>query len=1049
MLQGLMKTTVTAALVAAGALAAHSETGTEPLYSWQQPHATVLPSGRLEWAPRPFVFEKGESVRYIDFETGDDSKDGKTQQTAWKRHPGDANATGEAKACKGIQTYIFKGGVVYRGALTVPESGAPENPIRLTRDPAWGKGDATFNGSMPINGGWKKATAEDAPGVPKPELVWYQDIGQKKAASLWQVEGSNVTRMHIARWPNYDGSDPDDPVKGWPFWTAYDIKTGRFTAPELKGLGDTNHFDGATIWSEGVHLMASAAFLGTPLPGSYDPVEGSVLVPGRAGNREMDQRTPKWSSIHVMFENTPRLLDAPGEFYYDAKGPKAGRLYLIPAGGVDPNRVRYELAQTGSFIRINDQHDVVISGLEFRHNDPEVPSNYGGPCVSILGNCSNITVKNCAFYYVSGAVSASFSGHHPEGHSGNVLDNIIVSDNDIQHVEKSGAIYLYGVESRGPGRDQLKHVEVMRNRLFDTGFRHGTVPWGSLPAIHVRWPETCEIAGNIVDRSLGNGIITFGGKGNGAGGTVPLTRFLVHHNQLDNTMLGCNDYGGLEHFQGGPAYLYNNNVYNAIGNRNTKREIGYNIYLDGGFKCYLFNNVAAGKIKPDQPDYYNHAGYFMVAGYLNQFFNNTLYHFIDDIKGNSGNRCNILGNVLLDCKNSFIFQNHPGDVSMEGGNDTGESGRIGIPTMAYASNVFFGKPKEFASVAGISKKGNYDGAPIVSSSTIEELRQKLLSEKCRLATVGWHVTEPPLINPAGKDYRPATNSAVKERGVKYFVPWALARTVGEWNFFKSTANPGTVLGDGFYMTDEYGLRDMYYFMPRQDLTVSACSPDNYVTGPLEDWTEGALAFDGKERVATLTHAEMTKSMDYPAGKGKTTYDGSKRETVNMGTNSFLVEVFFKVDTAKGVLASKLADSGYQVSIGPAGAVCLTIQAGGAQATVASTVKVNDGKWHHVIAEADRAAGKAAIYVDGRAAGDGKLDAVAKDATLANTADFVVGKEFVGAIDFLRVCRSTLAESKTTIDELYAWEFNGPFLRDFCGRMPPDGRRRDAGALQAE
>ncbi len=45
----------------------------------------------------------------------------------------------------------------------------------------------------------------------------------------------------------------------------------------------------------------------------------------------------------------------------------------------------------------------------------------------------------------------------------------------------------------------------------------------------------------------------------------------------------------------------------------------------------------------------------------------------------------------------------------------------------------------------------------------------------------------------------------------------------------------------------------------------------------------------------------------------------------------------------------------------------------------------------------------------------------------------------GTIDFLRIARGTLAGSKTTIDELYAWEFNGPFLYDFTGRRrPPNG-----------
>jgi hypothetical protein len=211
---------------------------------------------------------------------------------------------------------------------------------------------------------------------------------------------------------------------------------------------------------------------------------------------------------------------------------------------------------------------------------------------------------------------------------------------------------------------------------------------------------------------------------------------------------------------------------------------------------------------------------------------------------------------------------------------------------------------------------------------------------------------------------------------------------------------------------------------------------------LEDWIEGTLAFDGK-RVASLSHADMTKSMNYPTGA----YDGTKRETLDMGANNFLIEIVFKTDAGhgNGVLAAKSGQAGYELAVGRDGKACLTIQSGGAKATVLSTLKVNDGAWHHVIGEVDRAAGKAVIYVDGKVAGQGKLDGFAKDTSLANTADLVVGKGLVGAIDFLRICRSTLAESKTSIEELYAWEFNGPAMRDFCGNAT-DGKR-DAGAME--
>ena len=112
------------------------------------------------------------------------------------------------------------------------------------------------------------------------------------------------------------------------------------------------------------------------------------------------------------------------------------------------------------------------------------------------------------------------------------------------------------------------------------------------------------------------------------------------------------------------------------------------------------------------------------------------------------------------------------------------------------------------------------------------------------------------------------------------------------------------------------------------------------------------------------------------------------------------------------------------------------------ASLASQSAVNDGQWHHVIAEADRKAGTFTIYIDGKqdAGGPG----LGADVSLANDADLYVagtpqGHNLDGTIEFLRIARGTLADSQTTIEELYAWEFDGPFLYDFTGRKrPADG-----------
>ena len=91
---------------------------TSKQYSWEQQYAKTDSSGALTWTPKPFVFESGDSIRYIDFDNGRDSNDGKTKNTPWKHHPWDSQATDQAAACSGVHTYVFKRGVDYRSTLS-------------------------------------------------------------------------------------------------------------------------------------------------------------------------------------------------------------------------------------------------------------------------------------------------------------------------------------------------------------------------------------------------------------------------------------------------------------------------------------------------------------------------------------------------------------------------------------------------------------------------------------------------------------------------------------------------------------------------------------------------------------------------------------------------------------------------------------------------------------------------------------------------------------------------------------------------------------------
>ena len=179
-------------------------------YSWELQHAKTDDKGDLAWTPKPFVFESGDSVRYIDFENGRDSDDGRTKNTAWKHHPWDSNAAGQAASCSGVQTYVFRRGTSYRGTLSAQESGLAGNPIRLTSDPSWGKGEAVICGSVKITGGWKKGAEHDD--IPNKSRVWYTDL-DFAPRNIWMGSGDKVTRIPFADTCGFPVKDPEDVKK--------------------------------------------------------------------------------------------------------------------------------------------------------------------------------------------------------------------------------------------------------------------------------------------------------------------------------------------------------------------------------------------------------------------------------------------------------------------------------------------------------------------------------------------------------------------------------------------------------------------------------------------------------------------------------------------------------------------------------------------------------------------------------------------------------------------------------------------------------------------
>ena len=571
-------------------------------YDWQQTQATAMADGDLEWNPKSFVYEAGSSVLYIDFENGDDASDGQSKATPWKHHPWDQNASGNAANASGIHTYVFKRGVNYRGTLTAEESGMPGDPIRLTSDPSWGTGEAGIYGSVRLTGGWTQADATIAPNIPDPEKVWYQDVSLPETKVVVETAGDQMNRIRVARTPNYQDT-PEDPLKTWYAWTGKtkDNQNNVLLLKDTKNLIQQNsdYYKGGTVWSQ-EDVIVMCTVWGQKIM-DYDPAISQITV-----------KNQNFGGVksHYFIENTPFLLDTVNEFYYDKT---AQRLFVRLEGEKDPNTTAIEAATTDELIKINGKHDIIISGLKFGFttaNQVRFGNADARSVIRMTGSCRNIDIKNNLFVYVNSGVTAQNSSSENLTSSG-----ISVTDNDFHVVDDLAIIFA---ENNGV---YFRDMKIMRNRVYDNGARQLGRWYSSIPAILGQFRDG-EVAGNIVDVSWGNGLDFFWGKSSGDSRDVPFIRGMVYQNKASNTLIGTNDYGGIEGWQGGPAYYFNNISHNASGYKHyNNSSIGYAYYFDGAFKQIVFNNIASG-VSHNR----NAASVMQVLGFYNIYAQNTAYN---------------------------------------------------------------------------------------------------------------------------------------------------------------------------------------------------------------------------------------------------------------------------------------------------------------------------------------------------------------------------------------------------------------------------------------
>lgn len=973
-----------------------------PLYSWETPQATPLPNGDLQWAPLAFKLVKGATVRYIDFDAGNDNNNGQSTSSAWKHHPWDSDASGNAKSASGIITYIFKRGVVYRGNLNANSSGNEGDPIRLTSDPAWGSGEAAIYGSVKITNGWTKGSSSVSPNIPNGGSVWYKSVSglEESPKCIAEVTSSGIKRVYLARTPNYVNT-PNEPQQAWWDFTAK-VKNGNGSlsltdTKNMTSITNANYFNGGDLWA--IEDVITMCTLWRQRINSFNLAAKTLTV--------SDQN---FGGVKCKYyaENTPYMLDAPGEYYYDGS-----RLFIRLEGDKDPNTTTIEVASKSKLIDINSKNNIDISGLTFgftTYNNTRFGYEDAMPTIK-LSSSSNITIKNCKFQYLNGGVITS-------GNS----TNFAFTDNEMIEMADFG-VYILGPDE----------IAILRNKVTECGMRHLGRWYSSIPTFAGEFVKVGEIAGNIMEHLWGSAINFTWGKSSSSSETIPFIRGLIHHNKVVHSLQGVNDYGGIESWQGGPVYCYNNISNDAQGwkyewadSKNPFASLGFAYYFDGGFKQIVFNNLSSGRGHKQTAAAYN-----QVLGFYNVYAQNMAYN-ISSFSGSGDGALSadgynyFLGNVIDSVWRPF---NH-------------RTIQSGIPYESFANNVFC-KVTEAKKTNGdiVQTVQPFMGVFLTGDNTsfydFSGFQNKLVSLKAEISQLGFEASRRVFENSSGGDFRPTEASEVMDRGVKFFVPFSLSRVVGEWNFLKHKADSTIIKGENFYFTSSYNNRETYKNVAKNNLKAYGLKVGSFVVGDLEDFTTGALDFDGSSTYCSAANNVVVSN------------------NMNPTTSNFIIEMYFKtaVGHKDGVLLSKSNPTkyiGYQLDVNSAGKARFTIfNAGTSEYTIQSNATINDGAWHHVLVEVNRASKSATIFVDGVASNGGATGSVTTE-SINNTSNVLIGKNengnfFKGTVDFVRISLGTLAEAKTTIQELYKWQFDGPFKRDFTGKLPIG--KRDAGPIE--
>ncbi len=451
---------------------------------------------------------------YVNYESGSDSENGLTPLTAWKHCPGDANADNTPKnitinpGC----TILFKGGVVYRGSITMKFSGSETAPITYKGD-GWGTEKAIIDGSEPLTG-WRQCISEAEGGVN------WQNCYITYVPEELSAFNSRLAEDGAFLWLSQEPDQPD------PFF--FDATDGFNSVPQEQQdstfLIDSRVFNqaDAAYW-DGSYLLLWV------LPNVVQMRAVKAFAPAENKVTYDETNDPAGYNKYSIY-NSIHAIDQPGEYYFDERPEPDGthKIVLYPRNSSDIANNEITCFSRPFGIDINDESNLIIEGFEVRH--------FSG---SGLTHAVGIGTVTLAYKKNSGIVIRNnkiYRNAHPTGGYGGVYlshsSNSRIENNEIFECMKM----------KGMSCPDDSNLIVSGNTLRKVG---GT-------CLSFYTGKDCRVFNNIISEGHGT-------HANGMTFYLGCERMLVYNNQVT-------DYNITLTLQASKDLFFVNNVFDGAEN---------------------------------------------------------------------------------------------------------------------------------------------------------------------------------------------------------------------------------------------------------------------------------------------------------------------------------------------------------------------------------------------------------------------------------------------------------------------------------------------------